>query len=125
MFDKEFCGKIGQLLKKADNMQMYYYESHNKLNDIPKELIGGKSLSMVLNRPKDGILFLQKLADPFARFCDAKRKKRSNDWRIAYGRMMLFTKLLNDVLERVDSEEDCCVSTSSKNIIILEYLMEI
>ena len=123
MFDREFCKKVGQLLKKTDELQIYYYKSHNRLKDMPLELIGGKCLSMVLSRPVDGIKFLQKRANPFIRYCDAERKKQSVNWKEAYGKVSSFKKLLNEVLERVDCEEKCHVDNFSKNIISLEYLI--
>lgn len=126
MFDKEFCKKIGQLLKKADELQLYYYEAHDRLTvkDVPSELIGGKCLSMVITRPIDGINFLNKQANTFVRFCDSERKKQAKNWRIAYGRMDAFKKLFKEVFEKINGDkEKCYVDTSSKNTIMLEYFI--
>ena len=125
MFNKELCKKIGQLLKKADELQIYYYKTHNKLSvkEMPSELIGSKCLSIVQNRPVDGIKFLQQKADPFIRFCNAQRKKQAINWKEAYGKMDSFKILLQEVLERINYEEDCLVDSSSKNIINLQYLI--
>ena len=127
MFDKKLCLQIGELLKKADELQLQYYQINNRMSkdDVPKELIGSKCLTMILNRPKEGLKFLNQKADPFARFCDSQRKKQAKDWSTAYGIMMKYKQLLEEVLERVDNEKMMCdVSTLYRNIITMEYLIE-
>ena len=125
MFDKEFCKKIGQLLKKADDLHLYYYEANGRMSvdDVPLVLIGGACLPIILSRPSDGINFLCKKADAFVRFCDARRKKQTEDWKIAYGRMNAFNQLLKEVIEKVNNSEECLVDIASKNVVRLEYLI--
>jgi len=93
MLSKNSCKKIGQLLKKSNGLQFYYYEANKRMSvkEVPSELIGFKCLSMILDKPSKGIKFLKK-------------------------------KLLQEVTDEVaEKKANCSLTVAERNLVNLEY----
>lgn len=110
---------LGQLLKSADSIQMFYYENRDLVKQCPKVLIGSSNLITVSRNPSKGIQVLKSRLKPFEGYLLTVIKRELNEHNKAKFLLGQIKNLLKE------AEEICAMSLltdKEKYIMFFNYL---
>ena len=126
---KEYCVEIAELLKFCDYIHMSYYEYHDRLEkkSMPKILIGGEYLKIIINGDVcSSLSLLKNRIKTFLIFFDSIRKNNvstEKDKERCGSYVKKFNSMFDDVYEKIKCEKNVLLDKNSKNVVMMNYFI--